>query len=342
MHGIGAGHVRGGRGGKPLHHGLEIPDEREIVELAQIQAEPRPGKRRRGGGRLVQAQVLEPYPGLPKQFGDLAGAVVQPRHAVSLRRDEFGEVLGRKAVDLPFGDVVQRGHGLQRQAELEVGSRFLELPFGPFRVRGREAAGAFEGKFRVEELDGGTGSRDGVGGGQLGVAVVGPRRVGQQVFDCQFVQFMFLVSGDLVPELQPALHAEPVADNVAEVAVAQRNEVPVRAVDHDLAGLFHVGDDTGAVHPGEPGQGQGPGAGEDVDDLPGLGCFPGIPGPDDILQRRAAIQHNLIEQCPHGSGQDQVSAFDLFGDDGLQERGAAADQLVQLACQGGRDPMAQS
>jgi hypothetical protein len=259
VHGIGARDVSGGRGGEPLHDGLEIPDEGEVVELAQIQAQPGPGQRRRGCGRLVQAQVLEPDPGLPEQFGDLAGAVLQPGHAVGFRRNEFGEVLGREVVDLPVGDSVQRGHGLQWQPELEVGCRFLELSLGPLGVRRRQAAGAFEGKLRVEELDGGPGSRDSVGGCELGVAVVGPRRVGEQILHCQFVQFMFLVPWDLVPELQAPLHAQPVADNVAEVAVAQGDEVPVRAVDHDLAGLFHVRDNSGAVHPGETGQWQRPG-----------------------------------------------------------------------------------
>jgi len=152
---------------------------------------------------------------------------------------------------------------------------------------------------------------------------------------------MFLVPGDPVPQIQPAIHAEPVADNVTEVAVAQRDEVAVRAVDDDLAGLFHVGDDIGAVHPGEPRQGKRPGAGEDVNDFPRLGCFPGVPGPDNIFQGGPAVQHHFIDQCPHRSRQDKVPAFNLFRDHGLQEGGAPADQLVQLVRQGSGDPMAE-
>ena len=43
-------------------------------------------------------------------------------------------------------------------------------------------------------------------------------------------------------------------------------------------------------------------------------------------------------QGPHRAGQDQVAAFDLFGDHGLQQGGAAADQLVHLAGQGASRP----
>ena len=117
--------------------------------------------------------------------------------------------------------------------------------------------------------------------------------------------------------------------------------MPVRPVDDDLAGVLHVRDDAGAVHPREPGQRQGPGAGEHLDHLAGHRCFAGVPGPDDIFQCGAPVKDHLIHQGPHRSGQHEVAAFDLLGDHGLQQGRAAANQLVQLAGQRGGHPVPQ-
>ena len=223
--------------------------------------------------------------------------------------------------------------------QLKVGGGLLQLALGPFRVRRAQAASAFERELRVKEFDGGAGSRHGVGGRQGRVAVVGPGRVGQQVLHGQLVELVLLVPRHLVPQLQPALHTEPVADDVAQVAVPERNEVPARPVDDDLARVFHVRDDAGAVHPREPGQRQGPGAGQHFDEFPGHRCFPGVPGPDNVFQRGAPVKDHLIHQGPHRSGQHEVAAFDLLRDHGLQQRRAAADQLVQLAGQGAGHPV---
>ena len=282
---------------------------------------------------------MEPQPGLPDQLRDLPGPVLEPGHAVGFGGNQLGVGLRAEGADLGLGDIVQGGHGLQRKPQLQVGCGFLQLALGPFRVLRAQAASAFERELRVEEFDGGAGSGHGVGGRQGRIAVVGPGRVGQQVLHGQLVELVLLVPRHLVPQFQPALNAEPVAHDVAQIAVPERHEVPSRPVHDDLARVFHVRDHAGAVHPREPGQRQGPGAGQYLDQFPGHRCFPGVPGPDDVFQRGAPVKDHLIHQGPHRSGQHEVAAFDLLRDHGLQQGRAAADQVVQLAGQGAGHPV---
>ena len=97
----------------------------------------------------------------------------------------------------------------------------------------------------------------------------------------------------------------------------------------------------GPVHPREPGQGHGPGAGENLDDLPGHRCFAGVAGPDNVFQPCAPVQDHLIQQGPDRSGKHEVSPFDLLGDHGLQQGRAAADELVHLAREGAGNAVAE-
>ena len=311
----------------------------QAVKFAQVQAEFGAGQGLRAARVPLLAEFLQPQPGLPDNLGDLPATVLQPRHAVGPGRDQLGEGLRPEPFDLCLGDVVERGHRLERKPQLQVRRGFLQLPLRPLVVAGADAAGAFEREFRVEQADGRLGGGQRVGRRQLGMAVVRPRRVGKQVLDSELRQLVFLVAGNLVTQFEPALHAEPVPDNVPQIPVPERDEVPVGAVDDDLPRIFHVRYQPGAVHPRQPGQGHGARAGEHLDDLARLRRLPGVPRPDDVLQGGPAVQDDLVDQRPHRAGQHQVAPFDLLGDHGLQQGGAAAHEFMQLRRQGSRDPV---